>query len=353
MRLFTRAATIAAAALAVAAPAALAAPAGAASLRELAAGQRLWIGTAVDMDALAEQSYSDVLRREFSSVTPENAMKWETVEPRPGVFEFGAADRLLAVARRNRQSVYGHVLVWHSQLPLWLTEGSFSRAELARILRRHIVTVVRHFRGRVRAWDVVNEAFNDDGTWRDTIWYRAFGPDYIAMALRWARQADPHVKLMLNDYNTEGLGPKSDAYYRLVQQLSRQHATPDGIGIQGHLSLQYPFPTGVTENLSRFAALGLDLAFTEVDVRMALPPTPALLAAQAGYFGRTLRSCLAVRRCDTYTIWGFTDAHSWVPGWFDGEGAATPLDEDYRAKPAYAALVDALREGRPTAGDER
>ena len=303
------------------------------------------LGTAVDVEALAQDDrYRSLLARKFESVTAENVMKWYAVEPQRGVDDFAAADRLVRFARRHGQSVYGHTLIWHNQLPAWLTEGEFTKAELARIMRRHIFAVVGHFRGKVRAWDVVNEAIDDNGQWRDTIFYRAFGPEYVAMALRWARQADPHVKLFLNDYNIEGINAKSTVYYELAKELRRRHVPLDGIGIQGHLSLMYDFPGQVTENLRRFARLGLEPAFTEVDVRIPLPASEEELARQADWFGRLLDSCRAVRPCRTFTVWGFTDRYSWVPSVFPGEGAATPFDENYRPKPAWFAIRDALRD---------
>ena len=307
----------------------------------------VFMGSAVDVDALAnEPQYRDVLAREFRSVTAENVMKWQTVEPQRGVDDFTAADRLVAFARSHRQSVYGHTLLWHNQLPDWLTagvaDGSIDNAQLKQILRRHVFAVVGHFRGKVRAWDAVNEVIDDNAQFRDTLWYRAFGSDYIEWVLRWAHQADPRVQLVINDYNIEGLNAKSDAYYALVKDLKARGVPIDAIGIQGHLSLDFPFPGQVPENVKRFAALGLDVNFTEADVRMTLPVTDALLTRQASYFRQMLDACLSVRRCHTFTVWGFTDAHSWVPGFFTGQGAATPFTETYQPKPAYFALRRAL-----------
>ena len=186
-------------------------------LRDLA--PRPLIGTAVNTDLLgSDATYTRILDREFNSVTPENAMKWESVEAQRGVLDFSAADRLVAHARAHRQIVRGHTLVWHSQLPAWLTSGTFTNDELEAILHKHITDEVSHFRGRIYAWDVVNEAFNEDGTLRDTIWLRQLGPGYIAKAFRWAHQADPHAKLYYNDYNLESIGPKSDAALALVQE---------------------------------------------------------------------------------------------------------------------------------------
>jgi endo-1,4-beta-xylanase len=310
-------------------------------LRDIA--KRPLVGTAVDMSALAnDPTYKAAIAREFNTVTPENVMKWETVEPQQGVTDFSQGDALVRFARANHQAVRGHTLVWHSQLPTWLTSGTFTNEQLEAILRRHIFEEAGHFRGRIYAWDVVNEAFNEDGTLRDTIWLRALGPDYIAKAFIWAHKADPHAKLYYNDYNLESIGPKSDAALALVKQLKARHVPIDGVGFQGHLGIQYPYPDTFGDNLERFAAAGFDVAITEADVRMVLPVTPEKLATQATYFGDMMRSCVAVRRCVTFTLWGFTDKYSWVPGFFTGEGAATPLDEAFQPKPAYFALRDAL-----------
>jgi endo-1,4-beta-xylanase len=331
---------VAAAIMLVAAPAATA-KAKDRGLRDVA--RRPLIGTAVDMSALAnDPPYKAAIAREFNTVTPENVMKWETVEPQQGVTDFSQGDALVRFARANRQAVRGHTLVWHSQLPTWLTSGTFTNEQLEAILRRHIFEEAGHFRGRIYAWDVVNEAFNEDGTLRDTIWLRALGPDYIAKAFIWAHKADPHARLYYNDYNLESIGPKSDAALALVKQLKARHVPIDGVGFQGHLGIQYPYPDTFGDNLQRFAAAGFDVAITEADVRMVLPVTPEKLATQATYFGDMMRSCVAVRRCVTFTLWGFTDKYSWVPGFFAGEGAATPLDEAFQPKPAYFALRDAL-----------
>ncbi|MFF9087729.1 endo-1,4-beta-xylanase [Streptomyces sp. NPDC014991] len=312
-------------------------------LRQLAADDHLRVGTAVDMSALADDSvYRRLTGSEFSAVTPENVMKWESVEPRQGEYDYAAADHLVDFARRHGQQVRGHVLVWHSQLPPWLTSGDFGADQLRAILHRHITDTVRHFRGRVWQWDVVNEAFNEDGTLRDSIWLRALGPGYIEDAFRWAHEADPHALLFYNDYNTEWTGPKSDAVYDLVSRLRAEGVPIDGVGFQGHLSIRYDLPTGMAANFARFDRLGLDTAVTEADVRMAVPADDAKSATQAEGYRRLLDACLRTPHCVSFTVWGFTDRYSWVPGTFPGEGAANLFDEDYRPKPAYRALESEL-----------
>ncbi len=306
------------------------------------------IGSAVSADALSSDArYAQILGQQFSAITPENEMKWVSIEGQQGVYTFGSADAEVAFAEQHRQLVRGHNLIWFSQLPGWLTEGSFTKAQLADILKQHIMTEAGHFRGKIWQWDVVNEPFEEDGTLRSTIWLNALGPDYIADALRWTHEADPQAALFLNDYNIEGIGPKSDALYALVKNLKAEGVPLDGIGFETHLDLQYNVPPMIQENFQRFAALGLQIAITEMDVRMTLPATSETLAAQANVYAQLLQDCLAVRQCVDFTVWEYTDKYSWVPEFFTGEGAADIYDENLAPKPAYTALIHALENAVP------
>jgi endo-1,4-beta-xylanase len=317
---------------------------GAATLGALGRRAGLRIGTAVDTSALADDStYRETVAREFSAVTAENVMKWQLTEPERGRHDWAAADGLVDFARANGQLVRGHTLVWHSQLPGWLNEESFTPQELREILRRHITEEVRHFKGRIWQWDVVNEAFNDDGTLRDSIWLRNLGPGYIADAFRWAHRADPRAKLYINDYNIEGVNAKSTALYELVKRLRSEGVPVHGVGLQGHFAVQYGFPGDVAANLKRFDDLGMESAVTEADVRMPMPADNIKLQAQARGYSVLLQACLMTRRCTDFTVWGFTDKYSWVPDTFEGEGAANVLDENYAVKPAFDALRQDLR----------
>ncbi|MFJ8822815.1 endo-1,4-beta-xylanase [Streptomyces sp. NPDC102467] len=318
----------------------------AATLNDLAQKSGRYFGSAVDNPELVDTDYADLLGREFGATTPGNGMKWYATEPQRGVFDFTAGDEIVDYARAHHLKVRGHTLLWHSQLPSWLTSGTWTADELRAILKNHITTVVKHYKGKVFAWDVANEIMNEDGTYRENIFYTTLGPGYIADALRWAHAADPKVKLYLNDYNVDGLGAKSDAYYALIKQLKADRVPIDGFGLQGHLALQYGFPNGVQDNLRRFAGLGLDVAFTELDIRMILPADATKLAEQADWYGRITDACLAVRRCVGITLWGYSDRHSWIPGVFPSEGAALPWDEDLRRKPAYDAIRTALTASR-------
>jgi endo-1,4-beta-xylanase len=310
-----------------------------ATLRQLARHTKLRIGTAVDTDALAhDATYRRLVAEQFSSVTPENVMKWQVVEPQRGAYDFSAADTLVRFAQQHGQVVRGHTLVWHNQLPAWLTSGTWTAAQLRQILRQHIFTEVGHFRGRIWAWDVVNEAIDDNGNLRDSLWLRTLGPSYIADAFRWAHQADPKAILFYNDFNIAGVNAKSTALYNLVQTLRSQGVPVQGVGMQGHLGTQYAFPNDMLQNMRRFAALGVDLAVTEADVRSVLPLEPAEVNAQAQGYSLMLQSCLLVRACISYTVWGFTDRYQWVPKTFPGQGAAAVFDENYNPRPAFDTL---------------
>jgi len=318
-------------------------------LRDLAKRVDLRIGTAVDYAAYnADAVYRDRIATEFSSITAENVMKWEVVEPVRGQLDFTAADQLVAAAARNHQGVRGHTLLWHNQLPAWLTSGVASGAitpdALRGILRQHIIDEVTHFKGKLYQWDVVNEVIDDNANLRDTIWLRNLGPGYIADAFRWAHQADPKVKLYLNDYNVEAGNAKSDAYFNLAKDLLRQHVPVDGFGAQGHLGVQFGFNTAaqVAANLKRFESLGLETSLTEVDVRMVMPTDTVKLQAQAQGYSALMQGCLLARHCTSFTVWGYTDKYSWVPGFFTGQGAANLLDESFAAKPGYAELQAVL-----------
>ncbi|WP_308283225.1 endo-1,4-beta-xylanase [Pseudonocardia nigra] len=287
----------------------------------------------------SDTQYREVLAAEFSSVSPENQMKWEYIHPERDRYNFATADAIVEFAEANRQVVRGHTLLWHSQNPAWLEQGDFTPDELRTILREHITTVVGRYAGRIQQWDVANEIFDESGELRttDNIWIRELGPGIIADAFRWAHQADPNAELFFNDYGVEGVNAKSDAYYALVEQLLADGVPVHGFSAQAHLSTRYGFPGDLEANLRRFADLGLETAITELDVRMDLPadgkPTAAQLEQQADYYQQALTACLNVEGCDSFTIWGFTDKYSWVPVFFEGEGAATVMWDDFTRKP--------------------
>jgi endo-1,4-beta-xylanase len=351
------------------------------SLRVLGARHGLAIGTCVDMQALADPSdpqYGSLVASQFSTVTAENVMKWELLEPTRGTYDWKAADELIDFARKNNQRVRGHVLAWQNQLPKWLTDGvgngTINKDDLRGLLQKHITDVVAHFKGKIWQWDVVNEALSDPWDTPNEIHYKGFwnehlGPTYIADAFRWARAADPAALLLYNDYNIESFGdggPKDKVQFLFneVNKLLTAGVPIDGIGSQGHLGTQYGNYDAlqVADTMQRFTDLGLAFAFTEVDIRSQMTPkvksgdsaelNPRLQASAAN-FSALMQACLANRHCLSFTFWGFTDKHSWIPTWDfgsgkGGEGIATLYDESYHPKRALNTLkADLLYAGSP------
>ncbi|BCJ73377.1 hypothetical protein CS0771_29210 [Catellatospora sp. IY07-71] len=334
---------------ALAVPALSAAPAAAATpLRTLAAAKGKFIGFAAATNPLAnEAAYRTIAQTEFNQVTAENAMKWESTEPSDNSWTFSGADQIVDFAVANSQQVHGHTLIWHQQTPGWV-QGLGATA-MRTAIQDHIATLVGRYADNAAlvSWDVVNEVFNEDGTFRTSFWYNTLGQSYIADAFRWARAADPNAKLCINDYNVEGVNAKSTAMYNLVQSLRAQNVPVDCVGFQSHLATQYGFPSDMRQNLERFAALGVEVRITELDIRIQTPRTSAKDATQAQYYTNAVNACLAVPACSGITIWGFTDKYSWVPDTFPSEGAALIYDENYQAKPAYTAVNTAFG-GTPT-----
>jgi endo-1,4-beta-xylanase len=314
-------------------------------LRYLASLRSIEIGSAVQLGPLgADSSYSYTLDREFNTITPENAMKFGPLRPARTSFDFDRADQLVEFAEAGGMSVHGHTLVWHNQLPGWLTGGSFSRSELLDILKQHILTVAGHYEGQVGSWDVVNEAVADDGvSLRSTIWLDIIGPEYLDSAFVWAARADPGARLYYNDYSGEGLGPKSNRIFELVSDLVARGIPIHGVGLQSHFQVDgAPPQPDVLANMQRIAGLGLEVWITELDVRIQGTPSETELETQAAVFRSMLRACLAVESCKAVTMWGFTDKYSWIPSFFPGWGSATIFDATFSPKPAYWAIHDEL-----------
>jgi endo-1,4-beta-xylanase len=304
------------------------------------------LGTAVRVDPLQDDElYRQTLRSEFEVLTPEDAMKLDALRPSRDLYDFHDADAIVNFAEANDMQVRGHTLVWHVARPNWLEEEIFSRDELIAILREHITMVVEHYRGRVAAWDVVNEAVDDDGTLRDSIWLRGIGPEYIEMAFRWAHEADPQAELFYNDYGGEGLGRKSDAIYGLVRHLRERNVPIHGVGLQMHVSvMKHPDPQDVSENMARLANLGLKVDITEMDVQLqdGAGTMEEKLATQAHIYSDMASVCRRSGACKRFITWGFTDRYSWIRKSINEQDMPLLFDESYRPKPAYQAVKEAL-----------
>jgi endo-1,4-beta-xylanase len=312
-------------------------------LRGAASAAGRLVGAAVQSSFLNDPRYSAVFARHFDYVTAEYEMKWDPIERTRGSEDFSGGDAIVSYAAAHAMQVKGHALVWHQAVPSWV--NGLSAADLRAEFERHVKSVASHYRGRVLAWDVVNEAIDDNGFGlRNSIFRQKLGDRYIADAFRFARDADPGALLFYNDYAGEGLGGKSDAIYELAKSLLAQGVPIDGVGLQMHVRAGGPpADTSVAANMRRLAALGLRVNISEMDVRVGDigGATPENLERQKSVYRAMAAVCVAEPGCHAVTLWGFTDAHSWIYSTF-GPDAPLIFDAQYAPKPAFFGLLDAL-----------
>lgn len=293
--------------------------------------------------------YQKTLGENFGILTTGNAAKYGPLSTGQGTYDFSTLDLHLALAEAYDMQFHGHVFVWHNQLPSWLTSGTWTREQLIDILNDHIDQVGGYLKGKVALWDVVNEPFNGDGTWRSSIWNDTIDAnntavdqrDYIDMAFQRARQVDPDAKLILNDFSVSTQSEKSDAMYTWAQSMVNRGIPLDGVGFQMHMDGATNYDD-FAENMQRFADLGLEIHITELDVRYTVPFTNKKATDQADVYRQVIRRVLDQPAVKTFTMWGFTDAHSWIPTHFPGNDNALILDREYNPKPAFVALQEEL-----------
>lgn len=319
------------------------------------------IGVAIDNQY---EQYSDTISKHFVSITAENEMKFEALQPQEGNFTFDTADRMVEFATERGMQVRGHALVWHNQTPSWVFAGS--KEQVLERMRNHIQTVMQHFAGKVYAWDVVNEAILDDGRLRGedggSAWYEALGESYIAEAFRAAREADPNAKLYYNDYAHYSPARRQGIYDLLVRLLD-DGVPIDGVGLQGHMHLQPGLNHDVIRHqtvqeeetaIELYAELGLDVQITEMDVSLYVlgedypasytqeTLTPELLDQQAARYREFLE--LFRKHKDVISsvvFWGIVDSNTWLSDLVQGqEDFPLLFDAAQEPKPAFWALVD-------------
>jgi endo-1,4-beta-xylanase len=327
------------------------------SLRQEADRIGVLVGTAVNPRYLSEPAYASTLAREFNMLEPEDAMKWTALRPDEKTFDFADADRLVEFAQAHRMKVRGHNLVWGIHNPQWLAEGHFTPEQLSALLQEHIRRVVGCYRGKVFAWDVVNEAFDQNGNLRDSIWYDQPGiglagksTAYIERAFRWAHAADPRALLFYNDAEGEAVNSKSNATYAMVKDFKQRGVPIDGVGLQMHIFDLNPNVNSIAANIERFVKLGVQVHITEMDVALPVDPAgspadSADLQRQEEIYRRIATVCLQHPGCTAIQTWGFTDKYSWI-GWFThgSKGDGLLFDRQYHPKPAYDALHQTLGE---------
>ncbi|XHG01684.1 hypothetical protein AWENTII_005052 [Aspergillus wentii] len=304
-----------------------------------------YFGTATDNPELTDTAYVTQLNNtgDFGQVTPGNSMKWDATEPSQNSFSFEKGDVIANLAEANGQKLRCHNLLWYQQLPNWVTSGSWTNETLLAVMKNHITTVAKHYKGKCYAWDVVNEALNDDGSYRDNVFYKHIGEAYIPIAFATAAAADPDAKLYYNDYSIEWAGNKATGAQNIVKLIKSYGAKIDGIGLQAHFTVgDTPGKNDLASTLKTFTALDVEVAYTEMDVRMELPSTDDKLEQQSTDYANLVAACVETSGCVGVTIWDWTDKYSWVPDTFSGYGAACPWDEDLKKKPAYDSILKAL-----------
>ncbi|KAK0750332.1 glycoside hydrolase superfamily [Schizothecium vesticola] len=319
-----------------------------AQLHELAVKAGLqYFGTCIGESASqSDTAYMNILsdKREFGQLVPENGQKWDATEGTRGRFTYTQGDISASAARRNGQLLRCHTLVWHSQLPNWVASGSWNRQTLTEVIESHINNVMDHYRGQCLHWDVLNEAVDDNGSYRNSVFYRVFGTDYFPLVFNLAKKADPVTKLYYNDYNLEYNGAKTEKTVELVKIIQAAKAPIEGVGFQAHLIVgTTPNRAQLATVLRRFTSLNLDVAYTELDIRHeTMPPNSQALSRQGTDYANVVGSCLDVDRCVGVTVWGYTDKYSWVPGTFPGTGAALLYDDQLRKKAAWTSVSSVL-----------
>jgi len=328
------------------------------TIREAALARGMLIGTAVRPSLFSEPAYSETLSREFNMVEAEDAMKWWIVRKEKDAFNFRDGDQVVGFAQAHGMKIRGHCLVWDHDNPAWLAHGDFTPAQFSTLLHEHIATMLKHYAGQVFAWDVVNEALDENGQLKNSPWYNQpgiglsdQGTTYVEQAFRWAHEADPKALLFYNENGGEGLNRKSDAIYAMVKDFKHRGVPIDGVGLQMHIS-QLDFDTSaVAANIARLTALGLQVHITELDVSLPLDSSGAVrnedILRQAQIYREIVHGCLQNPGCTAIQTWGFTDKYSWIGNHSHGtRGAALPFDRNYKPKPAYDAMFDEISHGR-------
>lgn len=310
------------------------------------------MGVAIPLSFIDNSKKTDLIIRHFNSVTSENEMKWSGLQPTEGTFTFTNADRIVDFAVSNGMKVRGHCLCWHNQVPAWVFKDGDATASKELVLQRlrtHITTVIAHFKGKVYAWDVVNEAIDDGSSvYRNSQWYNICGEDYIIEAFKAARAADPDAKLFYNDYTA--IDPaKREKIYSLLVKLKEQDLV-DGMGLQGHWNINYPSGTLINDAVTRYNSLGLEVQVTELDVSVYTSNsdpessyTDDLAQKQSAAYNRYFSEFRTLNDAITgVTFWGLADDRTWLDNFPVAGRKNYPLlfDVNLNPKPAYFKVID-------------
>ena len=331
------------------------------------------IGVAMNEAQITEADSSSVaiIKNHFNSITAENCMKSEELQPVEGEFNFKLADQFVKFGEENNMYIIGHTLVWHSQAPKWFftdaTGKDVTREVLIERMKNHIFTVVGRYKGKVKGWDVVNEAFEDDGSWRNSKFYQIIGEDYIRLAFQFAHEADPDADLYYNDYSMAHEG-RRNTVVKMVKELKSQGVRIDGVGLQGHMDMVFPDLDEFEKSMLAFAETGVKLMITELDVTVLPRPgidVGAEISASFEYqqklnpYAEGLPDSVSIALNNRYndifklflkhsdilervTLWGVYDGQSWRNNWPVRGRTDYPLifDRNFQPKPVVKSIVE-------------
>jgi len=330
------------------------------------------IGAALNRRQIFESDVrgAEIVKTHFNSITPENILKWALVHPELARYDFAASDRFVEFGEKHGMFIVGHTLVWHNQTPAWVFQdekgNALDREALLKRMRDHIFTVVGRYKGRINGWDVVNEALNQDGTMRQSPWFKIIGEDYLVKAFQFAHEADPSAELYYNDYDLE-LPAKRAGGVELIKKLKAAGVPISGVGLQNHNQMEWPSAADEDATITAFSNLGLKVYITELDVDVLPrttkpgadyavndPVTPklnpyvdglpdAMQLALAKRYAELFRVYLKHRDAiERVTFWGVADGDSWLNGWPMKGRTNYPLlfDRAGKAKPAFDAIIN-------------
>jgi endo-1,4-beta-xylanase len=308
------------------------------------------IGTAIDFNTLeSDPLYKSIALKQFNSITPENIFKAEYIHPEPLFFNWTQADSLASFCQQNNKRIYGHTLIWHKQLPQWILDYQGNSSDWEQLMKTHIQTIVAHFKNKVTAWEVVNEAFNEDGTLRNNIWKQKIGSSYIEKAFVFAKEADPNALLFYNDYNLEMNPTKRQSVISLLNNLRNRGVRVDGIGIQMHVNTSYPEPSQIASAFQEIAANNFKIHVSELDISINpynqnIEPSAKVLTEQADLLGNIVFNYneIPVQYQYGITFWGISDKNSWIRYFYNREDYPLLYDDDYLPKPCYCKLIETL-----------
>lgn len=329
------------------------------------------VGAAISEDQILgkDKNSLSIVKNEYNTITPENSLKWMFIEPTPNKFNFNVSDKYIDFGMKNNMHIVGHALVWHSQLSDYMKEIKDSKT-MSFHIQNHINTLVKRYKGKINTWDVVNEALNEDGTLRESVFFNIMGSEYIEKAFLWTNNADPEVKLVYNDYNLCEEAKRKGAI-KLVKNLQKKNIKIDGIGIQAHWKLTTPTIDEIEKTIISFSELGIEIMFTELDISVLPSPWELEGAEISQNFEKfegdkkmnpypkelpdSIKKQLAHRyknifklflkhqdKISRVTFWGVTDKHSWLNDWPIKGRTNYPLlfDRNYQPKIAYKSIID-------------